>query len=190
MRLMGIDPSFSSMGIAMIDTETKQITFERIKGEMGSRYQEIFYQSVDRSKAIVNLVKEFKPDIVHSEEPLPQATSSSGLFMLDSMLFYSMMLAGVPKIMNSHPTHLRHLHEKKYTKTDSVNLAKEMIEVFYNAGYKTNKTRFNNDEAEAFIYLCRLYYSTHKDVITEGLLRVCPNIKNKKEKQLYPRLKQ
>ena len=92
--------------------------------------------------------------------------------------------------MNSHPSHLRHIHGGKYTKTDSVNLAKQLFQVFLDNEFKPNRTRFNNDEAEAFIYLCRLYVSTHNNNITNSIIRICPNLKNKKEKQLFPRIKE
>ena len=42
MVILGIDPSFTGMGISIIDTENKQITLAEIKGTMGRSFQETF----------------------------------------------------------------------------------------------------------------------------------------------------
>ena len=102
------------------------------------------------------------------------------------MVYYTLALKNASEIWNVNPSYLNTLLTKSRTKSDSVNLAKELIEVYKSYGYSFNKKRYNDDESESFIFATRLFIRKHNDL---KMLNDFFNIKDKlsleKEKLLY-----
>lgn len=97
-----------------------------------------------------------------------------------------MILKGVKEIYNTNPSYLKTLHGFKYSKSDSVNLAKELIEVYKLYGYSFNKKRYNDDESESFIFATRLFIRKHSDLkILNDFFNVKDKLSLEKEKLLY-----
>ena len=189
MVLVALDPSFSCSGVSIIDTENKVITLAEIKCRMGSTFQESFNSSINIVTRIMKLLKDYEDKIIIlSEEPFPNQMASSGLYQLDSLIFFNLItLKSFNTIYNIHPNFLKKIHNKKsYKKSESTELAKEFLDIFLHNDFTCNKTKFNNNVAEAFIYACKLYckMSTTNE-ITKSLYKIKPCLKDDKEKLLY-----
>ena len=157
MVLFGLDPSYTRAGIAILDTETKEVTLTKLEGKMNKNYENNWKEALDRCKSLSNLVSTYSVEYAISEMPFPGAESSCGLYLLDGMLHYTLFLSKISKVYVVHPSYLKHIHQGKYYKSDSVNLFKELKVIFMKHGYSFNKNRIVNDEAEAFIFLVRLF---------------------------------
>ena len=73
-----------------------------------------------------------------------------------------------------------------YKKSESTELAKEFLDIFLHNDFTCNKTKFNNNVAEAFIYACKLYCKmSSTNEITKSLYKIKPCLKDDKEKLLY-----
>ena len=104
------------------------------------------------------------------------------------MFHYTLYLSKISKVYVSHPSHLKHLHGGKYHKSDSINLYKELKVIFMKHGYSFNKNRIVNDEAEAFIFLTRLFVSLNIDnKLINDIIKLNKRFIDKKEKILYER---
>ena len=188
MILIGIDPSYSRTGLIIMNTESKEIRSIKVENKIGEKdFVNLYNKANDQSNKIIKEIPN-KIDYVMSECPLPQAQFSSGLFALDSLMLYKLSL-NRPKMINVlHPSYLKYIHKSsKYTKTDSVNLAKSFLEVFTKNGYIFSVNgRWSNDECEAFIFSVRLFVSLKIDnVIIRELALVNSRILDKKENKLY-----
>ena len=188
MVILGIDPSFTGMGISIIDAENKQITLAEIKGTMGRSFQETFNNSINVVSRVIKLVSPFKVSHILSEEPFNGAMASSGLYQLDSLLFFNLItLKSFQSIHTIHPSYLKTIHgHSKYKKSESTELAKEFLNIFLNNDYECNKTKFSHNVSESFIYACKLYYKmSDTNEISKELYRIKPCLKDNKEKLLY-----
>lgn len=164
MYLVGIDPSFSSTGLAVYDTESKELTLKAVSlgHKQGQDFQTV-WKSVREQVSNISSELPLKSNQlieVVSEEPIPSAYSSSSLFALDTTLFLHLVSCGVDKIYNTHPSFLKVVHGKnKYTKTESVELALIYIDLLKQNGLVFNwksKRHPKNDACEAFLMLLQL----------------------------------
>ena len=182
MIIIGLDNSFSSLGFTKIDTELKIVDITRIEGKCGNTVQSIWQNSlikvVELSKLLPN-----SPYFAISEEPFPMGESSEKLFMLNGMVYYTLALKNASEIWNVHPSYLKTLHGAK---SDSVNLAKEIIEVYKQYGFTFNKVRYNDDESESFLFATRLYLKKNNDLkFYNDILQVNKKFELEREKLLY-----
>lgn len=199
MLIAGLDPSFTRTGISIYDTERSFLFLDAVsKLESTEKtYQAMFNRVLLFGDRVVEaLYSKGDLDTLISEEPLPTALFSSGLYTLDTHIFYRLIHdKGINTIYNLHPTYCKYVKEaKKSIKSESVILAKEIIDTL-----KLNKVtviqytnRLNNDTAESFIFLFRL-------MVRNGI--ILPSGKNckdlpmrrrfheEKEKLLYTRSK-
>lgn len=188
MVLLGIDPSFTGMGISIIDVENKQITLAEIKGKMGRGFEETFTNAIDITSRVIKLVSPFEITNILSEEPFNGAMASSGLYQLDSLLFFNLItLKTFQSIHTMHPSYLKGIHgHSKYKKSESTELAKSFLDVFLDNDFTCNKTKFSHNVSESFIYATRLYCKmSDTNEITKHLYHIKPYLKENKEKILY-----
>ena len=189
MVLLALDPSFSCTGVSIIDLNNKVITLAEVKCHMGSDFQTSFSNAINITTRIIKLLKEYEEDLVIlSEEPFPGQLTSPGLYQLDSLIFFNLIaLKSFNTIYNIHPNFLKKVHNKKsYHKSESTELAKEFLDIFLHNDFTCNKTKFNNNVAEAFIYACKLYCKmSSTNEITKSLYKIKPCLKDDKEKLLY-----
>ena len=188
MILVGIDPSYTRTGLVILDTELKEITSIRVENKIGEKdYVNLYNKANEQSYNINRLISQ-KPDFIMSECPFSQAQFSSGLFALDSLMFYKLSQRCPKAIDVLHPSYLKYLHKNaKYTKTDSVNLAKEFLKVYQVHGYSFDvQGRWSNDECEAFLFLTRLFVKLGIDsVLIRELAQVNTRIMDIKETRLF-----
>lgn len=186
MLLLGVDPSYTRLGYTIIDSDSKVIFIDNIPGKRGNSYQTVWQNAVRKAYSLINLLKDYNLDFAITEEPFIGRESSEGLFCLDSILNYSLMLKGIKEIYNTNPAYLRTLHGYTYSKSDSVELAKSLKAVYEKHGYSFNKTRYNDDESESFIFATRLFIRKRVDLtLLNDLIDVNPKLELEKEKLLY-----
>lgn len=187
MKIIGIDPSFTRLGISILDTESKQVSINKFEGRMGKQFDISWTEAYDRVLQLNALLKVYNVNNAYilSECPFPGGSSSEGLYQLDSMLFLFLKLSK-HSLDIVHPGYLKHLHKGTYTKKDSVNLYKKLRLVFEKHGYKFNKNRVCHDEAESFIFLTRCFVKQEIDKpIIKDLLKVNSGFIDAKEKNLF-----
>lgn len=155
-------------------------------GKRGNTFQTVFQNGTVKASELLKALKDYDIDYVISEEPFIGREASEGLFLLDGIINYSLILKGVKEIYNTNPSYLKTLHGFKYSKSDSVNLAKELIEVYKLYGYSFNKKRYNDDESESFIFATRLFIRKHSDLkMLNDFFNVKDKLSLEKEKLLY-----
>lgn len=164
MYLIGIDPSFSSTGLAVYNTESKELILKAVSlgHKQGQDFQTVWQsvrEQVSKISSELPLRDNQRIEVI-SEEPIPSAYSSSSLFALDTTLFLHLASWGVDKIYNTHPSFLKVVHGKnKYTKTESVELSLRYIDLLKQNGLIFNwksKRHPKNDACEAFLMLLQL----------------------------------
>lgn len=177
--LASIDPSFTSSGLAIIDLVNKKIYTHAIKIGCKDKTFDGIQKSI--SDIIIEIKKDFDKfnvDALIHEQPFPGRMFSPALYGLDSVInqtFKSII------IKTYHPSVLRKIHGFKYTKSDSIKLAKsylkDMIEnkeyiyinelpenklnkkdLFGNNLSRNNEYKLTSDESEALIYSYNLLY--------------------------------
>lgn len=186
MIYLATDISFTRMGITILDVESKNITLTCIKGNMGRDFPIVFRECFKRCKSLSNILKDIHIDKHISEEPFPGGISSPGLYALDSMIFYTVMMRGTKNIYTCHPSYLKHIHKGDYSKSDSIKVAKDLIVIYNDCGYNVDKISFNNDIAESLIYMTRLMIFTNVDAtLSSKIVKYNDRFKDKKEKILY-----
>lgn len=171
MIIAGLDPSFTSTGVAVIDTEKKTIKTKAICFGCPDKSFEGMQKSIT---AILWKLEQLldSVDKIVMEQPFAGQIFSAGLYGLDSAIYQHFR----KKIIHTfHPTSLRKIHGKKYTKTDSKVLAKSIIKELEKNNYnyinelKENKNgKFDiwgnklskngeyvitSDESEALLYI-------------------------------------
>lgn len=171
MIIAGLDPSFTSTGVAILDTEKKTI---KTKAICFGCPDKSFIGMQNSITAILweldTLLDEI--DFLVMEQPFAGQIFSAGLYGLDSVIYQHFR----DVIINTyHPTTLRKIHGKKYTKKDSKHLATNIIDILEKEGYSyiNNKQENKNgkvdmygnklsrnggyaitsDESEAFLYV-------------------------------------
>lgn len=194
MVLVGIDPSFTGLGITIIDTEKKEIYLEELKTKMGKTFQETFQSSIHLCSKVVSILKDRNVNYILSEEPFAGAMSSPGLYQLDSLIFSFLLihLTTLDSLYNSHPSYLKGIHKKaKYSKKESTTMAHKFLDVFLDKGYTCNKTKFSHNVSESLIYATRLYCKEHKEmnIVKVKLLQANPYLAENKEKLLFKKYK-
>lgn len=166
--IISLDCSFTRTGICIINTNTKEITFDTASEKIGEKQFENVYQA---AKSIVQqLSKIFSKynnyDLI-MESPLPCSSMSPALYALDTLI-YDAFFSHIVKTYN--PSTLRsRIHCRKYEKKDSQNLANKYIDILKQKGYNITslmgtKRVICHDCSEAFLYIhLYLHETEHKD---------------------------
>lgn len=163
MVYVGIDPSLKRSAVSYYDPNSNKFVITsfpktlQVKKGFEEIYSDANLISDEVSKYIYGISNEL---CVISEIPPPQGQYSPALYAYDSLLIHKLHEQGsVKEFYRVYPNYLGHVHKKrKYAKSESVAMAKEIIERLKTVGAKFYNTscRFNHDEAESFIFLCRL----------------------------------
>lgn len=186
MVILGVDASFTRLGYTIIDTDAKSIYIDNLPGKRGNTFQTVFQNATIKATELIKVLKDYVIDYVIIEEPFIGREASEGLFLLDGIINYSLILKGVKEIYNTNPSYLKTLHGFTYSKSDSVNLAKDLIGVYKSYGYSFNKKKYNDDESESFIFATRLFIRKHRDLkMLNDFYKVKDKLSLEKEKLLY-----
>lgn len=183
MKLMAIDPSFTCTGIAMYLDGKFILDRVKLGTKAGKTFEDVWKKGCEVTNEVVKLCRKYQPEQILSEIPPPVAGFSAGLWSLDTLLLYRLAAAGAGKIYIMQPNYIGQIHgRRKYPKSESTKLAKNIIDLLkYKSDMSSMKTKINNDEAEAFILLCRLLVRNH---IFEGELSHIEGLFMEKEKEL------
>lgn len=170
MIISGLDPSFTSTGAALINTDTKEIKTKAICVGCKDKSFDGIQKSIE---SIINQLDLFLVDTnkLVMEYPFAGKIFSAGLYGLDSVIYQHFKNI---IIKTFHPTTLRKIHGCKYEKKDSITLALKVINFLEDNGYKyinnLNENKKNkldmfgnklkrsgqydisSDESEAFLY--------------------------------------
>ena len=121
--IISLDCSFTRTGIAILDTVEKKFYFETASEKIGERQ---FENVVHAAQSIVSQLKTIFEsygddyDLI-MEAPLPMSSMSAALYSLDTLI-YNTFESHIK--MTYNPATLRSkIHGRKYTKTDSQDLA-------------------------------------------------------------------
>lgn len=180
MVLAGCDPSFQRAGIAIWKEDSIIITEVKTDVNPEKSFPQVFEDAQDQSERIVEVMRKYGVSVLMSECPPPQGSFAPGLYGLD--VLYLDKLKDVETYI-LYPNYLQHVHGKrKYNKSESVELARKLLDSL-GSDVKVNllTKRFSNDQAEAVIFLCRLF-------VLKGMyinkLSICKGLFSNKEKQL------
>lgn len=167
--IISLDCSFTRTGIAILDTVEKKFYFETASEKIGERQ---FENVVHAAQSIVSQLKTIFEsygddyDLI-MEAPLPMSSMSAALYSLDTLI-YNTFESHIK--MTYNPATLRSkIHGRKYTKTDSQDLAYKYLKILDKSGYiiKSDigtKKKITHDNAEAFLYLhLYLHNNGHSD---------------------------
>lgn len=168
--LVGLDASFTRTGITIIDLTTKKIWFETASCKIGEKQFENVFKAaksiVDQLKTIITNRCGDDFDLI-MESPLPCSSMSSALYSLDTLI-YKEFEPHIKKTYN--PATLRSkIHGRKYTKTDSQDLAGKYLNILNTKMYTIlsvmgTKRKVCHDCCESLLY-CHLFLkeSEHPD---------------------------
>lgn len=176
MIIGGIDPSFSCAGVAVMDTDKKQIRISDVRKVIGKKnFQNVFWTSVEVFKGVSEILNSLgNISIFVSETPYSGGQFSSGLHTLAGTMFldyiYKYDLEKIYLISSRFITHVHKSNDiENPSKSDSTKLVRKgLLPIFEEYGYSfeygnkyDEKSEFkgglNNNSAEAFLLLCKLF---------------------------------
>lgn len=156
MRLLGVDPSFTHTGLALI--EGKDIWLWYVGTKIGDKSFANVYKAVEEvvsavQESVMSLVGRAAFSVV-SEIPPASGSFASGLYGLDVSLMHMWRSnKWVDNVKYVYPNMIGHLHgTRKYNKSDSVELAKRVLNRLKELGFTVHVSgRLSNDMAEALL---------------------------------------
>ncbi len=185
MKLIGLDPSFTNTGIAMIDILNNRLVFKSVGSPIGEKtFSNIVQNVYDQVNRIVSSLGKGPYKII-TETPPAAGNFSSGLFALDTHLSLTLRDKAII-LYGVSPVYLAHIHgTRKYKKSESVAVAKKLIGLYEKHGFITIvEGRLSADMSEAFIFATRLLVINndpiHKTLI-DDIIKSCKGFKDSKE---------
>ena len=148
--LIGIDPSFARTGLSLYDMSSGRLSSYNFPHKVGKLN---FVKSIELSLEIVgevikavdrSVVQEKTSDITAhflAETPPPIGQFSSGLSTLGVVLYLGIKQWGESRHIKGFystvsPMYIATIHQtRKYSKSDTVRLAKSLIKTFSDSGY-------------------------------------------------------
>lgn len=163
MVLGSLDLSFTSTGFTALNLDQHTIYTKSIK--IGCKDKSFIGMQKSISFAINNIESEIIKNNVDKlviEEPFPGTIFSAGLYGLDSSVYQHFKNI---IIHTFHPTILRKIHGHKYTKKDSLTLAKQIIDdLCSNCGFRYINEETINIETKKDLFGNKLTKTKHYDI--------------------------
>jgi hypothetical protein len=177
MNLLGIDPSFDHFAYSLYIEDRNKIYVGMVKTELGEKIGfNVTYQGAkDVWEKFKHEFDKYNLDTdtrVISETPPPVGQFSPGLFLLDGIMLDNIFreYKCVSEIYTLASSYLTSVHGGKYKKQESTQLAKYIINEVLgskdfeivipdtkSASGRKVKGTLNNDKAESFLFLMRLF---------------------------------
>lgn len=206
--LIGIDPSFRALSYSLFDGKNK-IYMDTLTTKLGSKmgFESIFHATQEQWKKFYKSLKTTGcfPGITEivSEIPPPIGAFSAGLYGLDVYVLHNLWdTCKAENLFVLPPSFLTSVHgTRKYKKKESTELAnyiisnllpKEIEIIIPDSIGKTGrhtKGKLNNDKAESFIFLMRLFCKFNILNLKEILIKDIPSLNREPEKILCSREK-
>ena len=167
---IGIDPSFKGMGISIIDTINKQITFRELSVDVKHG---AFAEIAEASENMINLFLTENKDIIRTDAvigmEIPPVTGlyAVKLWALDVHLYNNLIMND--KYLFNVP-YLSFINKKYDGKKDTKQMINQIVDVFKDNDYKIIQTLKNkkgkdrtltSNECDSFIDAIRMFVKYH-----------------------------
>lgn len=210
MVILAIDPSFKALSFSLFDSDSKIVYIDTVSYPLGTSigFEKIFdavhvqwYQLKEKIDTYLK-GKSISIDYVVSEIPPPVGNFSAGLYALDYTILNNIFeeYKTVKDLYILSPSFLTKVHGRRgYKKGESTELAKYFIENILenqinvwipNKVSETGrniKGRLNNDKAESFIFLMRMFVKFNIYNLADTITKEVDGLKNEGEKLLRSR---
>ena len=210
MVILAIDPSFKALSFSLFDSESKSVYIDTVSYPLGTSigFEKIFdavhvqwYQLNEKIDTYLK-DKSISIDYVVSEIPPPVGNFSAGLYALDYTILNNIFeeYKTVKDLYILSPSFLTKVHGRRgYKKGESTELAKYFIENILenqinvwipNKVSETGrniKGRLNNDKAESFIFLMRMFVKFNIYNLADTITKEVDGLKHAGEKLLRSR---
>jgi len=210
MVILAIDPSFKALSFSLFDSNSKSVYIDTVSYPLGTSigFEKIFdavhvqwYQLKEKIDTYLK-DKSISIDYVVSEIPPPVGNFSAGLYALDYTILNNIFeeYKTVKDLYILSPSFLTKVHGRRgYKKGESTELAKYFIESILenqinvwipNKVSETGrniKGRLNNDKAESFIFLMRMFVKFNIYNLADTLIKEVDGLKHAGEKLLRSR---
>lgn len=210
MVILAIDPSFKALSFSLFDSDSKIVYIDTVSYPLGTSigFEKIFdavhvqwYQLKEKIDTYLK-GKSISIDYVVSEIPPPVGNFSAGLYALDYTILNNIFeeYKTVKDLYILSPSFLTKVHGRRgYKKGESTELAKYFIENILenqinvwipNKVSETGrniKGRLNNDKAESFIFLMRMFVKFNIYNLADTLIKEVDGLKHEGEKLLRSR---
>ena len=210
MVILAIDPSFKALSFSLFDSNSKSVYIDTVSYPLGTSigFEKIFdavhvqwYQLKEKLDTYLNDMS-INIDYVISEIPPPVGNFSAGLYALDYTILNNIFeeYKTVKDLYILSPSFLTKVHGRRgYKKGESTELAKYFIEsvlkdyINVRIPNKVSETgrnikgRLNNDKAESFIFLMRMFVKFNIYNLADTLIKEVDGLKHAGEKLLRSR---
>lgn len=210
MVILAIDPSFKALSFSLFDSDSKIVYIDTVSYPLGTSigFEKIFdavhvqwYQLKEKIDTYLK-GKSISIDYVVSEIPPPVGNFSAGLYALDYTILNNIFdeYKTVKDLYILSPSFLTKVHGRRgYKKGESTELAKYFIENILenqinvwipNKVSETGrniKGRLNNDKAESFIFLMRMFVKFNIYNLADTITKEVDGLKHEGEKLLRSR---
>lgn len=210
MVILAIDPSFKALSFSLFDSNSKIVYIDTVSYPLGTSigFEKIFdavhvqwYQLKEKIDTYLK-DKSISIDYVVSEIPPPVGNFSAGLYALDYTILNNIFeeYKTVKDLYILSPSFLTKVHGRRgYKKGESTELAKYFIENILenqinvwipNKVSETGrniKGRLNNDKAESFIFLMRMFVKFNIYNLADTITKEVDGLKHEGEKLLRSR---
>lgn len=210
MVILAIDPSFKALSFSLFDSNSKSVYIDTVSYPLGTSigFEKIFdavhvqwYQLKEKIDTYLK-DKSISIDYVVSEIPPPVGNFSAGLYALDYTILNNIFeeYKTVKDLYILSPSFLTKVHGRRgYKKGESTELAKYFIEsvlkdyINVRIPNKVSETgrnikgRLNNDKAESFIFLMRMFVKFNIYNLADTLIKEVDGLKHAGEKLLRSR---
>lgn len=210
MVILAIDPSFKALSFSLFDSDSKIVYIDTVSYPLGTSigFEKIFdavhvqwYQLKEKIDTYLK-GKSISIDYVVSEIPPPVGNFSAGLYALDYTILNNIFeeYKTVKDLYILSPSFLTKVHGRRgYKKGESTELAKYFIENILenqinvwipNKVSETGrniKGRLNNDKAESFIFLMRMFVKFNIYNLADTIIKEVDGLKHEGEKLLRSR---
>lgn len=210
MVILAIDPSFKALSFSLFDSDSKIVYIDTVSYPLGTSigFEKIFdavhvqwYQLKEKIDTYLR-DKSISIDYVISEIPPPVGNFSAGLYALDYTILNNIFeeYKTVKDLYILSPSFLTKVHGRRgYKKGESTELAKyfieNILEKYINVVIPNKvsekgrniKGRLNNDKAESFIFLMRMFVKFNIYNLADTITKEVDGLKHEGEKLLRSR---
>lgn len=193
--IIGIDPSFSGLGISKISLKEKVIYLDQKSVDIkDGKFIAISNACLDMLVELLASHPELTDEnsLIGMETPPVMARFTEKLWSLDTLLYRSI---NKPYVFNV--SYIKYLHgTNKYNKKDTICLVNKILDLFISAGYSVNQLycsdktgkpkKMTDNEADSFVYATRMFIKYHKELndinpLVSAILEECQKFEEVKE---------
>lgn len=174
---VGLDPSMSGFGVAIINKNTQEIILDELRADDHHNFvmmcwsiENMYNDFVSRYNDYVDIETQFAQEL-----PISAGINSGKLNALGMFFYYKLgSLSKYSNIRVYHPIKLKVFHhKKKYDKWDTITVVEDILEMFEKIGYKVSikisrtkkRVAITNNEADALMYAIKTYIDRNPDAL-------------------------